>query len=314
MPRPSWATFSNGRRAPGASARSPRCRCSTAAAARPASRTQAASSTSRERATASRCSSPSGTSRTSFPRCACWRSSPRRRIAPSPRPAARPRFPTCATATATSASSICSTRNAASCATGARRCRCARLSTRARWRSSGRWAAAGIDDQRRRAMNQIVERNLQRLPLAREYSKARLGKPARSGYLFLAAEVDAHPPFLWASRNKRRLIEDCAGWCARIARDPGVLEAAAFQAILIPPFGDTTFLHRRRNEFHRARFDLALLVETDSVERAEGLRTSPLFRAFETHVRGAAGHVYTVTASNAKRIGAVDHARDGVFL
>jgi len=163
-------------------------------------------------------------------------------------------------------------------------------------------------------MNQIVEHNLQRLPLAQEYRKARLVEPARSGYLLLAAEVDSHPPFLWASRNKRRLIEDCAGWCARITRDPGVLEAAAFQAILIPPFGDTTFLRQRRNEFHRARFDLALLIETDSVERAEGLRRSPHFRSLETHVRGAAGHVYTVTASNAKRIGAVDHARDGVFL
>ena len=163
-------------------------------------------------------------------------------------------------------------------------------------------------------MNQIVEHNLQRLPLAQEYRKARLVEPARSGYLLLAAEVDSHPPFLWASRNKRHLIEDCTGWCARITRDPGVLEAAAFQAILIPPFGDTTFLRQRRNEFHRARFDLALLVETDSVERAEGLRRSPHFRSLETHVRGAAGHVYTVTASNAKRIGAVDHARDGVFL
>jgi hypothetical protein len=163
-------------------------------------------------------------------------------------------------------------------------------------------------------MNQIVEHRLQRLPFAREYGKARLVEPARSGYLFLAAEVDAHPPFLWASRNKRHLIEDCASWCARVARDPGVLEAAAFQAILIPPFGDTTFLRLRRNEFHRARFDLALLIETDSVERAEALRMSPLFRAFETRVHDDARHVYTVTASNAKRIGAVDHTRDGVFL
>src|SRR5438046_5440699 len=121
-------------------------------------------------------------------------------------------------------------------------------------------------------MNQIVEHNLQRLPLAQEYRKARLVEPARSGYLLLAAEVDAHPPFLWASRNKRRLIEDWAGWCARIARAPGVLEATAFQAILIPPFGHTTFLHRRSHELHRPRFDLALLLATDSVARAEGLR------------------------------------------
>src|ERR1700704_5705723 len=127
-------------------------------------------------------------------------------------------------------------------------------------------------------MNQIVEPRPQRLPFAREYGKARLVEPARSGYLFLAAEVDAHPPFLWASRNKRHLIEDCASWCARVARDPGVLELAAFQAILIPPFGDTTFLRLRRNEFHRARFDLALLIETDSVERAVWEHTAGWFQ------------------------------------
>jgi len=160
----------------------------------------------------------------------------------------------------------------------------------------------------------IVEPNLQRLPLTQEYRKARLVEPTGSGYLFFAAEIDAHPPFLWASRTKRYLLEDCARWCARIARDAGVLEAVTFQAILIPPIGEAAFLRRRRNQFHRARFDLAMLVETDSVERAEALRTSPLFRPLEARVREDAGHVYVVTASNAKRIGAVDHTRDGVFL
>jgi hypothetical protein len=65
---------------------------------------------------------------------------------------------------------------------------------------------------------------------------------------------------------------------------------------------------------HRARFDLAMLIETDSVERAEALRASASFRALETDARENARHVYVVTASNAKRIGTVDHTRDGVFL
>jgi hypothetical protein len=143
---------------------------------------------------------------------------------------------------------------------------------------------------------------------------ARLIEPTRSGYLFLAAEIDAHPPFLWASRTKRRLIEDSSGSCARIEQEAGVLEAVTFQAILIPPMREPAFLRRRPNEFHRARFDLAILIETDSVERAEALRAGPLFRALETHLREEANHVYVVSASNAKRIAAVDHKRDGVFL
>jgi hypothetical protein len=160
----------------------------------------------------------------------------------------------------------------------------------------------------------VIEHNLQRLPLAQEYRKARLVEPTTSGYLFLAAEVDAHPPFLWTSRTKRRLIEDCLDWCARFAQETGVLEAVTFKAILIPPIGEAAFLRRRPNQFHRAGFDVAMLVETDSVERAEALRASPLFQGLENHVRAASGHVYVLTARNARRIAAVNHRRHGVFL
>jgi hypothetical protein len=163
-------------------------------------------------------------------------------------------------------------------------------------------------------MNQIVERGLEQMLPALEYGKAQLVKPAASGYLLLAAEVDAQPFFLWSSRTKRHLIEDASAWCARIAREAGVLEAVTFKAVLIPPIGEAAFLRRRRNGFHRARFDLVVLVETDSVERAEALRKGALFRGLEDRMREDAGHVYVVAASNAKRIGAVDHRRDGVFL
>jgi hypothetical protein len=40
----------------------------------------------------------------------------------------------------------------------------------------------------------------------------------------------------------------------------------------------------------------------------------PPFRPLEARVHEDAGHVYVVTASDAKRLGAVDHTRDGVFL
>jgi hypothetical protein len=162
-------------------------------------------------------------------------------------------------------------------------------------------------------MNQLVERDLEQLLRARERSEARLVEPATSGYLLLAAEVDAHP-MLWASRTKRQLVEDASSWCAGIAREAGVLEAVTFKALLIPPIGEAAFLRRRRGEFHRARFDLVVLVQTDSVERAEALRKGARFRRLETRIREEAGHVYVVAAGNAKRIGAVDHARDGVFL
>ena len=156
-------------------------------------------------------------------------------------------------------------------------------------------------------------KNLQLLPLDEELAKARLIKPAGSGYVLLAAEVDPHP-LLWPSRIKRHLIAECARWCADVAEEPGVLEAVTFKAILFPPIGEPGFLRRRRDQFHRARFDLVLLVETNTVARAEQLFESASFRMLEAHMRSEAAHVYVVAASNAKRIGAVDHGRDGVFL
>lgn len=156
-------------------------------------------------------------------------------------------------------------------------------------------------------------KNLQLLPLDEEPAKARLIKPAGSGYVLLAAEVDPHP-LLWPSRIKRHLIAECARWCADVAEEPGVLEAVTFKAILFPPIGEPGFLRRRRDQFHRARFDLVLLAETNTVARAEQLFESASFRMLEAHMRSEAAHVYVVAASNAKRIGAVDHGRDGVFL
>ena len=156
-------------------------------------------------------------------------------------------------------------------------------------------------------------KNLQLLPLDEEPAKARLIKPAGSGYVLLAAEVDPHP-LLWPSRIKRHLIAECARWCADIAEEPGVLEAVTFKAILFPPIGEPGFLRRRRDQFHRARFDLVLLVETNTVARAEQLFESASFRLLEAHMRSEAAHVYVVAASNARRIGAVDHGREGVFL
>jgi hypothetical protein len=157
-------------------------------------------------------------------------------------------------------------------------------------------------------------KNLQLLPLEEEPARARLIQPAGSGYVLLAAEVDAHPPFLWPSRTKRHLLEECVRWCEGVAQQPGVLEAVTFRAILVPPLGEPGFLRRRRDQFHRARYDLVLLVETDSVARAEALFESTSFRLLEAHMRNEAHHVYVVAASNAKRIGAVDHQRNGVFL
>ena len=61
-------------------------------------------------------------------------------------------------------------------------------------------------------------RILQLLPRMRS-PRGAADPAAGSGYVLLAAEIDAHPPFLSTSRTKRLLLEDCARWCARVAQE-----------------------------------------------------------------------------------------------
>jgi hypothetical protein len=86
-----------------------------------------------------------------------------------------------------------------------------------------------------------------------------------------------------------------------------------FDALVIPP-GRGEFIEKRSGEVHVARFDLAVLVETASPEAADALGASPVYAEMERSVRKAAAFTHRIAATNAKRIGRVDHGRQGVFL
>ena len=145
------------------------------------------------------------------------------------------------------------------------------------------------------------------------YPKAPLLPPAWSGYILLAAEVDRRRRlFLWESHRKKRLISKCKELARKIAAVEAIISADVFKAILIPP-GRGAFL-RQRPQVHVARFDVVVLIETDSREAAEALQFHPLYQELETIIKAAASHTHIVVARNVRRIGDVDHARDGVFL
>lgn len=144
------------------------------------------------------------------------------------------------------------------------------------------------------------------------YAKVDLIDPVASGFIHLGAEVDTRLPFLPSSMTKRALLRDCRRLCNAIARRDDVKSAVVFKAALIPP-GRGEFL-KRHPEVHIARFDVAVLIETDGVESARELRRDSNVLALEARLREAASYIHTVTTGNVKRIGAVDHSRDGIFL
>jgi hypothetical protein len=145
------------------------------------------------------------------------------------------------------------------------------------------------------------------------FPQVKLAEPLPSGFVHVAAEVDARPPFLPNSRKKRQLIARCKQWCRRLEGESEVLGAVVFDALVATP-GRGEFLKKRPGEVHVARFDLAVLIETTSPETAETLRSSPVYTAMERTIREAATFIHVVTATNPKSMGPVDHERQGVFL
>jgi hypothetical protein len=142
----------------------------------------------------------------------------------------------------------------------------------------------------------------------------RLVPTDRFGYVLISAEVDQRSPLLPISRAKRGLIADCKRLCARVAREGAVRSAVVFRALLRPPARASRFLRRRAGEVHVARFDLAVLIETDTPAAAHELRTTAAYASLETCVLNRSRYVHVVTARNVRKVGTVDGSRGGVFL
>src|SRR5262245_37356475 len=67
------------------------------------------------------------------------------------------------------------------------------------------------------------------------FPRVSLIDPSPLHFLHIAAEIDRRPPFLPSSRVKRRVAAHCKAQCAQLRKEPGVIDASAFTAIIIPP-------------------------------------------------------------------------------
>jgi hypothetical protein len=148
--------------------------------------------------------------------------------------------------------------------------------------------------------------------VGRRFPQAKLIEPTTSGYLLVAAEVDRRPMFLPNSRPKRRLLRRISQLLASLRRDDRVLGANAFDGLLAPPGRGQLLQHRPGVPI--ARFDLAVLVETTSPTAAAELEAEPPWSDLMATIQAASRHSYRLRAHNVRRMGPVDHHRQGVFL
>lgn len=86
-----------------------------------------------------------------------------------------------------------------------------------------------------------------------------------------------------------------------------------FDAILIPP-GRGEFIKKRKGKVSIARFDVDILIECESLDAAELLRTHPAYTELVLLIFSATSLVHQITATNVRRIAPVDHSRGGVFI
>lgn len=148
-----------------------------------------------------------------------------------------------------------------------------------------------------------------------KFQKVALIAPTKSHYLLVAAEIDHSPLpfFLTTSNKKKHIIEQAKKCCAALRKEKYVLSAVVFKARLIPP-GRGKFLEKRKDKVHIAKFDVAVLVETTSLESIEMIKSSSAFKETEKEIKRASTYTEIIQASNIKRINSVKHHKQGVFL
>lgn len=145
------------------------------------------------------------------------------------------------------------------------------------------------------------------------FPRVDLVEPSPSRFIHIAAEIEARPPFLPDSGAKKQVLAKAKDACTRLAREPGVKDAAAFTAVLIPP-GLGEHAKQRADRLHIARFDLAVLIECDNAETVQRVQRHPACEAMQRAIVQTASYVHAITATNPRRMGPVDHTRPGVFL
>ncbi|MFD9124827.1 hypothetical protein [Kitasatospora sp. NPDC059571] len=145
-----------------------------------------------------------------------------------------------------------------------------------------------------------------------KYPPARLVDPPRHGYVYLAAAVapPTGPPFPRANERRTGLLDRLKALAGEIEADESVERATVYRAIVIPPATG----YARQPRFHQARYDVAVLVETTSVDRLDGLEDTDPYRALVTAVGKASADTLVMRASCLKSTGDVDKSRPGLFL
>jgi hypothetical protein len=144
------------------------------------------------------------------------------------------------------------------------------------------------------------------------YGPARLVDPPRRGYLYLAAAVapPTGPPFPRANEKRTALLDRLKALAGEVEGHETVEKATVYRAIVVPPATG----YARQARFHQARYDVAVLVETTSVDGLDQLEQTDSYRSLASAITTSAADTHVMRASCVKSTGDVDKTSPGLFL
>ncbi len=147
-----------------------------------------------------------------------------------------------------------------------------------------------------------------------QFPKVALVDPTTSGYLFFALEIDHRLPFAYflESNRKKTAISALKDIAESLRQRTDVHDATVFKTLIAPPGQGALLKHRP--DIKIARYDVVLLAEFATPEAAHAYRVSNEWTQIETDASRDVKEHLTITATNLRAIGAVDHQKQGVFL
>lgn len=154
------------------------------------------------------------------------------------------------------------------------------------------------------------ERIPERTDVRTSWTRARLIEPTASGFLHIGTSSGRWAlPFALPRARRRRILAQLSDAAAALRRDARVLRADVFRGLVRPPDGNLA-----GHGGPAADFDAVLLIETRTVADASSLRADGLVARLMAELARTADRTLVFTASNVRRMGPVDHERQGVFL
>jgi hypothetical protein len=145
-----------------------------------------------------------------------------------------------------------------------------------------------------------------------DLGSVRLVEPPPYGYLLFGATVTPPkgPPIVRKDATRDAVLTRVSEHLEGVAQLEPVVRATGYRAVVIPPARPPEF----RPDLEPPRFDVTVLVETDSPDSLAEVAASPPVTALRALLRGSASRLKEVRARCVKAIADVDKRAAGTYL